>query len=59
MQLDATDLKILSLLQADGRISNQDLAEKVFCRPLLVSAEFACWKRMGDQPLPRCLNGRP
>lgn len=30
MQLDATDLKILSLLQADGRISNQDLAEKVF-----------------------------
>ena len=30
MQLDATDLKILALLQADGRISNQDLAEKVF-----------------------------
>jgi DNA-binding Lrp family transcriptional regulator len=30
MQLDPTDLKILALLQADGRISNQDLAEKVF-----------------------------
>ena len=30
MQLDQTDLKILTLLQADGRISNQDLAEKVF-----------------------------
>lgn len=30
MQLDSTDLKILQLLQADGRISNQDLAEKVF-----------------------------
>lgn len=30
MQLDATDLKILQLLQADGRISNQELAEKVF-----------------------------
>lgn len=30
MQLDPTDLKILALLQADGRMSNQDLAEKVF-----------------------------
>lgn len=30
MQLDPTDLKILALLQADGRVSNQDLAEKVF-----------------------------
>lgn len=30
MQLDPTDLKILGLLQADGRVSNQDLAEKVF-----------------------------
>lgn len=33
MQLDATDLKILQFLQADGRISNQDLAEKVFLSP--------------------------
>jgi Lrp/AsnC family leucine-responsive transcriptional regulator len=33
MQLDPTDLKILLLLQADGRISNQDLAEKVFLSP--------------------------
>ncbi len=33
MKLDATDLKILSLLQKDGRISNLDLAEKVFLSP--------------------------
>jgi Lrp/AsnC family transcriptional regulator, leucine-responsive regulatory protein len=33
MKLDATDLKILSLLQADGRISNLELAEKVFLSP--------------------------
>jgi DNA-binding Lrp family transcriptional regulator len=30
MQLDATDLKILHYLQSDGRMSNQELAEKVF-----------------------------
>lgn len=33
MKLDATDLKILSALQEDGRISNLDLAEKVFLSP--------------------------
>lgn len=33
MKLDATDLKILSCLQEDGRISNLDLAEKVFLSP--------------------------
>ncbi|MFZ6769951.1 Lrp/AsnC family transcriptional regulator [Undibacterium sp. Di26W] len=33
MQLDATDLKILQQLQTDGRISNQDLADKVFLSP--------------------------
>ncbi len=33
MKLDATDVKILSLLQEDGRISNLDLAEKVFLSP--------------------------
>lgn len=33
MQLDTTDLKILQLLQDDGRISNQALAEKVFLSP--------------------------
>jgi len=33
MKLDATDLKILNLLQEDGRISNLDLAEKVFLSP--------------------------
>jgi len=33
MKLDATDLKILRCLQEDGRISNLDLAEKVFLSP--------------------------
>ncbi len=33
MNLDATDLKILSLLQEDGRMSNQDIAERVFLSP--------------------------
>jgi len=33
MQLDPTDLKILQQLQEDGRISNQDLADKVFLSP--------------------------
>jgi Lrp/AsnC family leucine-responsive transcriptional regulator len=33
MKLDAADLKILSCLQEDGRISNLDLAEKVFLSP--------------------------
>jgi Lrp/AsnC family transcriptional regulator, leucine-responsive regulatory protein len=33
MKLDATDLKILQALQDDGRISNLDLAEKVFLSP--------------------------
>ena len=40
MQLDATDLKILQLLQTDGRMSNQDLAEKVFLSP------SSCLRRM-------------
>jgi len=33
MQLDPTDLKILQQLQEDGRMSNQDLADKVFVSP--------------------------
>ncbi|MFZ6813809.1 Lrp/AsnC family transcriptional regulator [Undibacterium sp. Rencai35W] len=33
MQLDATDIKILHFLQSEGRISNQDLADKVFLSP--------------------------
>jgi DNA-binding Lrp family transcriptional regulator len=33
MKLDATDLKILIYLQEDGRISNLELAEKVFLSP--------------------------
>lgn len=33
MKIDAVDLRILALLQEDGRISNLDLAEKVFLSP--------------------------
>lgn len=33
MKLDATDLKILRCLQEDGRMSNLELAEKVFLSP--------------------------
>lgn len=33
MKLDPTDLKILNCLQEDGRISNLDLAEKIFLSP--------------------------
>jgi len=33
MQLDSIDLNILTLLQQNGRISNQDLAEQVFLSP--------------------------
>jgi len=38
--LDEVDLRLLRLLQADGRISNQDLAEKAG-----MSAS-ACWRRV-------------
>jgi Lrp/AsnC family leucine-responsive transcriptional regulator len=40
MKLDATDLRILKLLQEEGRISNIDLAEKVFLSP------SACLRRV-------------
>ncbi|MGY4493860.1 Lrp/AsnC family transcriptional regulator [Pseudomonas sp. TE3610] len=40
MTLDATDLRILHVLQQDGRISNQDLAEKVALSP------SACLRRL-------------
>ncbi|HYD94409.1 MAG TPA: Lrp/AsnC family transcriptional regulator [Noviherbaspirillum sp.] len=33
MNLDATDLKILSLLQDEGRMSNLELAERIFLSP--------------------------
>lgn len=33
MQLDPVDLKILQFLQVDGRMSNQELAEKIFLSP--------------------------
>jgi DNA-binding Lrp family transcriptional regulator len=40
MQLDATDLRLLLYLQQNGRISNQDLAEKVALSP------SACLRRL-------------
>ena len=40
--LDATDRKILSLLQADGRMPNADLAGRVNLSP-------AAWLRRGDR----------
>src|SRR3954453_9231395 len=40
MKLDTIDLKLLNLLQADGRISNLELAEKVFLSP------SACLRRV-------------
>lgn len=40
MNFDAMDLKILQCLQEDGRISNLDLAEKVFLSP------SSCLRRM-------------
>ncbi len=40
MTLDATDLRILHYLQQDGRISNQELAEKVALSP------SACLRRL-------------
>lgn len=40
MNLDAVDLKILTALQQDGRISNLELADKVFLSP------SACLRRV-------------
>ena len=40
MSLDAIDLRILRHLQQDGRMSNQDLAEKVSLSP------SACLRRL-------------
>ena len=40
MTLDSTDLRILYFLQQDGRISNQELAEKVALSP------SACLRRL-------------
>ena len=33
IELDKTDRKILSILQTDGRLSNQDVAERVSLSP--------------------------
>ena len=48
MQLDRYDLHILEVLQQDGRISNQDLAERIGLSPspclrrLRALEEFRC-----------------
>ncbi|KAA5604174.1 Lrp/AsnC family transcriptional regulator [Roseospira marina] len=41
MAMDATDYRILTFLQADGRITNQDLAARVHLSP------SACHRRVG------------
>ncbi|WP_157204827.1 Lrp/AsnC family transcriptional regulator, partial [Methylomonas methanica] len=33
MELDRYDIKILNILQADGRISNQELADRIGLSP--------------------------
>lgn len=33
MQLDSTDLKILQILQDEGRLSNQELADRIYLSP--------------------------
>lgn len=40
IQLDTYDKRILKLLQADGRISNQELADSIGLSPA------ACWRRV-------------
>ena len=44
MQLDRYDRQILELLQQDGRISNQDLADRIALRPRPACAGCARWK---------------
>jgi len=39
MAFDEIDLRILEVLQRDGRISNQDLADQVGLSPSLACAE--------------------
>lgn len=41
IELDATDRKIVNLLQGDGRMTNAELAERVFLSP------SACLRRVG------------
>jgi Lrp/AsnC family leucine-responsive transcriptional regulator len=43
--LDKTDRKILSILQSDGRLSNQDVAELVALSPSPVCAGSSGWKK--------------
>ncbi|BCD89097.1 hypothetical protein PSm6_55040 [Pseudomonas solani] len=45
INLDATDLRILQALQYDGRISNQDLAEKVALSPSACLRVCGYWRR--------------
>ena len=40
MQIDAIDLKILSILQKEGRLPNSDLAERIALSP------SACYRRV-------------
>jgi DNA-binding Lrp family transcriptional regulator len=42
VDLDKIDLKILAILQADGRLTNQEIAEKVNLSPHQTSGGIGC-----------------
>jgi len=42
--LDPLDLRILAVLQRNGRISNNDLAQEVGLSPSPAYAEHGCWR---------------
>lgn len=43
--MDAVDLQIIRELQADGRLSNQDLADRVRLSPSPACAVCGGWRR--------------
>lgn len=47
MKVDEIDLKILSVLQADGRLSNQELAERVALSPSACHRRVKLLEEMG------------
>lgn len=45
IELDRTDIRILAELQRDGRLSNQELADRVSLSPSPACAGCDGWKR--------------
>jgi hypothetical protein len=53
--LDRVDRRILDTLQADARISNQELAKRVGCRRRPAGGDCGGWKRKASsQAMRRC-----